>query len=220
MGILDPILNLARAIRDAASPHVAPAPELAAVEAAIDRDAAWAAEVVRRVESVVDTGLYGLGSGARDPSAPSPLGPYQARRGEDPRQVASRRAMGAVWLDCSGLVAWAWSEPRHDPDDGEDEIGGDWIYTDALEADAKGRQRFCRRIPVADVQPGDGLVYGAGAKVGHCAIVVARPRVVRRFADVGVIHCHGPSGHGPAITRATGALWDRRSGIAIRRVGR
>ena len=93
------------------------------------------------------------------------------------------------------------------------------LGTDALEADGRGPQRFCRRVEVADVQPGDGLVYGAGAKVGHCAIVVARPAVVRRFADVTVMHCHGPSGTGPAITRASGALWDRKGGIAIRRVG-
>ena len=51
-------------------------------------------------------------------------------------------------------------------------------------------------------------------------IVVAVPAVVRRFADVKVIHCHGPSGKGPAITRSSGALWDRKNGIAIRRVGR
>ena len=98
-------------------------------------------------------------------------------------------------------------------------MGGDGIYTDALEADAKGKQRFCRRILPPAVKPGDGLVYGAGAKVGHCAIVVAVPAVVRRFADLTVVHCHGPSGKGPAITRSSGALWDRKGGIAIRRVG-
>jgi cell wall-associated NlpC family hydrolase len=186
-----------------AAPRVDP-PELAAVEREIEAagwDAAWAAEVVRRAKSCEGQGVYGLGHGGKDPSALSPLDK-------------------AGLLDCSGFLAWSWSEPRHDPDDGEDEIGGDWIYTDALEADARGRQRFARRILPPDVRPGDGLVYGAGAKVGHCAIVVAVPAVARRFADVTVIHCHGPSGTGPAITRSSGALWDRKQGIAIRRVGR
>ena len=204
------------------APRVEP-PELAAVEREIEAagwDAAWAAEVVRRAEAHEGQALYGLGCGGTDPSAPSPCGPYKPRPGEDPRVTAERRARGDVWLDCSGFLSWCWSEPRHDPDDGEDEIGGDWIYTDALEADAKGRQRFCRRVIPPAVKPGDGLVYGAGAKVGHCAIVVAVPAVVRRFADLTVVHCHGPSGKGPAITRSSGALWDRKGGIAIRRVGR
>lgn len=180
-----------------AAPRVDP-PELAAVEAEIG--SAWAAEVVRRALSVEGTGIYGLGCGGKDPAAPSPLDAHGR-------------------CDCSGFLAWTWGESRHDPDDGEDEIGGDWIYTDALEADGRGPQKFARRVMPANVQPGDGLVYGAGAKVGHCAIVIARPAVVRRFADVTVAHCHGPSGKGPAITRASGALWDRKGGIAIRRVG-
>lgn len=185
------------------APRVDP-PELVAVEREIEAagwDAAWAAEVVRRAESCEGTGVYGLGKGGKDPAAPSPLDAHGL-------------------CDCSGFLAWCWSEPRHDPDDGEDEIGGDWIYTDALEADARGKQRFARRILSPAVKPGDGLVYGAGAKVGHCAIVVAVKPVVRSFADVTVVHCHGPSGKGPAITRSSGALWDRKGGIAIRRVGR
>ena len=194
-------------LRDLGARWAAPRPDppaLAAVEREIEAsgwDAAWAAEVVRRAESAEGTGVYGLGKGGKDPAAPSPLDAHGL-------------------CDCSGFVAWSWSEPRHDPDDGEDEIGGDWIYTDALEADGRGPQRFARRILPPAIKPGDALVYGAGAKVGHCAIVVAVPAVVRRFADVEVIHAHGPSGKGPAITRATGALWDRKGGIAIRRVGR
>lgn len=201
MGILDPLLAALRSIRVA--PH-SPPPELAKVEREIDaagHDAAWAAEVVRRATSCEGTGVYGLGKGGKDPAAPSPLDAHGL-------------------CDCSGFVAWAWGEPRHDPDDGEDEIGGDWIYTDALEADGRGPQRFARRVMPASVLPGDALVYGAGAKVGHCSIVVAVPAAVRRFADVTVVHCHGPSGRGPAITRSSGALWDRKGGIAIRRVGR
>lgn len=198
-------------------PRVDTTPELAAVEAEIADP--WAAEVVRRALSCVGTGLYGLGSGGRDPSAPSPLGEYQPRRGEDPRQVAARRKLGKVWCDCSGFLAFAWSEPRKDSDDGADEIAGDWIYTDALARDALGPQRFARRVAIADVRPGDALVYGAGAKVGHCAIVVGRSALVWTFADLAIAHCHGPSGKGPAITRASGALWDRHDdAIAIRRV--
>ena len=194
--MIDAFARLWSTLREAATRRADPAPP-----ADPHADPTWAAEVVRRALSAEGTGIYGLGKGGRDPSAPSPL---------------DARGLG----DCSGFLSWAWFESRKDTDDGEDEIGGDWIYTDALEADGRGPQRFCRRVDVADVQPGDGLVYGAGAKVGHCAIVIARPAVVRRFADVTVMHCHGPSGTGPAITRASGALWDRKGGIAIRRVGR
>ena len=179
-------------------PRVDTTPELAAVEAEIADP--WAAEVVRRALSVEGTGIYGLGKGGRDPLAPSPLD-----------------ALGRG--DCSAFLAWCWSESRKDSDDGDDEIAGDWIYTDALARDALGPQRFCRRVAIADVQPGDALVYGAGAKVGHCAIVVGRAAAVHAFADLAVAHCHGPSGKGPAITRASGALWDRHDdAIAIRRV--
>lgn len=184
-------------LRNLFPPRVDTTAELAAVEAEIADP--WATEVVRRALSVEGTGIYGLGKGGRDPLAPSPLD-----------------ALGRG--DCSAFLAWCWSESRKDTDDGDDEIPGDWIYTDALEADGRGGQRFGRRIMPPSVRPGDGLVYGAGAKVGHCAIVIAVPAVVRRFADVTVMHCHGPSGKGPAITRASGALWDRKGGIAIRRV--
>lgn len=192
-----PVISWLRSLWSPPAPD--PAAELAAVEAEIADP--WAAEVVRRALSCEGTGIYGLGKGGRDPLARLPLD-------------ASGRG------DCSGFLSWCWGESRKDTDDGDDEIVGDWIYTDALEADGRGEQRFARRVMPPSVRPGDGLVYGAGAKVGHCAIVIAVPAVVRRFADVTVMHCHGPSGKGPAITRASGALWDRKGGIAIRRVGR
>ena len=63
-------------------------------------DPTWAAEVVRRALSAEGTGIYGLGKGGRDPSAPSPL---------------DARGLG----DCSGFLSWSWFEPRKDSDDGE-----------------------------------------------------------------------------------------------------
>lgn len=157
-------------------------------------------DAVRRALSVENTGRYKLGAGGRDPSAPTPLD-------------------AAGLCDCSGFLAWAWSEPRRDSADGEDEIDGDWLNTTALYLDARGPQRFVREIAAPHVLPGDALVYRGGLPdqpVGHIGIVVARPAIVTRFADVEVIHCH--SGKPPAIERATGRIWESHGGIGIRRV--
>lgn len=200
-----------------------------AAAAAVDLILSIAAEhrgdvqAVRRALSVENQGLYGLGCGGRDPKAPDPWGPYQGRKGENPAQVAKRRALGRVWLDCSGALSWWWSEPRRDSADGEDEIDGDWLACDSLCADATGPRRFVRSIAPADVVPGDGLAYpgryagGRRVAIGHCCLVIWRPAVVRRFADLLVMHCHGPSGAGPAVSRRDGALWDARRGVALRR---
>ena len=158
-------------------------------------------ESVRRALSVEGLGTYHLGAGGRDPGAPTPL------------DTSGR-------CDCSGFLSWCWGEPRKDSDDGEDEIAGDWIWTDGLYVDARGPQRFGREIAAPHLQIGDALVYRGnvpGQPVGHCALVIARPAVVHGFADVTVMHCH--AGSRPAITRATGALWARKGGIGIRRVG-
>lgn len=174
----------------------------AAVLARTAREAAFAAKVVHRALSVEGRGVYRLGAGGRDPSEPTPL------------DAAGR-------CDCSGFLCWCWCEPRRDSADGEDEIAGEWIWTDGLYRDARGPQRFGREIAAPHVQPGDALVYRGnlpGQRIGHCAVVIDRPAVVRCFADVTVIHCH--AGRAPAITRSSGALWDRKNGIAIRRVWR
>lgn len=204
---------------------------LEAVDAAADAILAAAAELggdveaVRRALSTEGRGRYGLGCGGRDPRAPDPFGAYQRRPGESAAVTRQRQALGRVWLDCSGALAWWWGEPRKDSADGEDEIAGDWLACDPLYADATGPRRFVRSVPAADVRPGDGLVYpgrwsgGRRMAIGHCALVIARPAVVTRLGDVAVMHCHGPSGQGPTVTRGTGALWDRHGGIALRRVG-
>ena len=159
-------------------------------------------DVVTRALSVVGQGVYGLGRGGRRPLWPTPFD-----------------ALGRC--DCSGYaLSWAFGLDRYQPG----RIAGDWLACDLVYADATGPRRMWRRVDVADVQPGDALVYpgrhenGRRVAIGHCAVVVERPAVVTSFADCGVTHCHGPAGHSPAITRATGALWTRHGGIAVRRV--
>lgn len=203
-----------------------------AAAAAVDLILSIAAEhrgdvhAVRRALSVENQGHYGLGCGGRDPAAPSPFSLYQPRKGEAEGLTKARRAKGKVWSDCSGALSWFWGESRKDTDDGEDEIDGDWFACDSLYADAVGPRRFVRSIAAAELVPGDGLVYpgrwvaGRRVAIGHCSMVIWRPAVVRCFADVLIVHCHGPSGTGPAITRAHGALWDRKGGVGLRRVRR
>lgn len=164
---------------------------------------------VARALALVGTGRYALGCGGRDPAAP--LGPYRRRPGDPDAIYAARRALGRVWLDCSGYLAASWGVDRYQPTG----IAGGWLSCAALYADARGPQRWCRAVPVGEVLPGDGLVWDGHP--GHCCVVVARPEVVERYADLEVAQCR--SGRAPAIVRSTGAAWDRRSGIAVRRVG-
>lgn len=158
-------------------------------------------ESVLRALSVEGTGRYLLGAGGRDPRAPSPLD-------------AAGRA------DCSALLCWCWGEPRRDAADGEDDIDGEWLYTTSIYLAAKRRRHGWTEVAPADVRPGDGLVYRGGLpgqRIGHCAIAIARPAVVRTFAELTVIDC--ASRPDPAIRRRDGGLWDRHGGIAVRRAG-
>ena len=161
-------------------------------------------EAAERARSVVGRGTYGYGRGGRRPQWPSPFD-----------------ALGRG--DCSALaLAWAWGIDRFQPG----RIGGDWMSTTACWRDARGRMRMVRPVPIEDVQIGDALDYpnlydehGEVARYGHCALVVGVPAGAKRFADLEVAHCHGPGGRTPAVELASGALWDRMGGIAIRRVG-
>lgn len=154
---------------------------------------------VARALSIENTGKYGFGRGGRRPLWPSPLD-----------------ALGRS--DCSGFaLSWVYGLDRYQPG----KIAGDWLSCNGVYDDATGPGRMWGLVDVADLQPGHALVWrgksvnGRRVKIGHTAIVIATPPTVRRFADVTVLHCHGPEGRSPAITRATGRTWDVHNAIAV-----
>lgn len=192
-------LGIVRAARGVAMTGILPTLDSAA-RAAVGALGVVPPESALRALRDENTGRYKLGRGGTDPRAPSPLD-----------------ADG--YCDCSGALCYWWGEPRRDAADGEDDIDGEWLYTTSIYLAAKRRRHGWIEVAPADVRAGDGLVYRGGLpgqRVGHCALVIARPAIVRTFADVTVIDC--ASRPDPAIRRRTGALWDRKSGIAVRRV--
>lgn len=145
--------------------------------------------VARSLERVGEQIAYGLGKGGRDPDA-----------------------FDAV-LDCSGHVAKSLGIDRFAPG----LIGGDWIWTDGMLADASGPRRMF--FPVTGlIEPGDIVVIPgkrsliSGRRIpGHCGVVVEGGATISACR---VSHCHGPSGRIPAVGVRDGRPW--RRGMAMR----
>jgi len=108
---------------------------------------------------------------------------------------------------------------RHRPG----EIDGDWISTTSVYRDATGPQRLWRAVPVDEAQAGDGVTYpstyrlGVRTRIGHCGRIVAVNGP--GWAGLDVVDCAGR--RPPAIAHRPdgGALWGRRGGVVVRRVG-
>ena len=181
---------------------------------------------VLRARSMVGRGMYGLGSGGRDPHAASPFGEYQPRKGEAPDRIAARRALGRVWCDCSGFVAWVIGMARRLPGYAR---GWGYISTDGLIADANDPKReLVEWVRVGEtVYPGDLLVYGAidsdndGDRdaIGHVAIVSHVPdgwvyTGPASLAALTIIHC-ASSKHpgGGAVRESLATAFAKRGGV-------
>lgn len=163
-------------------------------------------ESVVRARSMVGKGYYCLGAGGRDRHAATPLGACAK-----PKEHTHGK-YGHIFSDCSGFVAWCVERPRVvdlDPGPGKDEV---WFYTDALEADARGKVKgdLGDGVPWHKAQPGDLIVYGAGPAVGHIGIVSE----VDDAGPVKVIHCHG--GKAPAITETSPDVFERHGAVILR----
>lgn len=164
---------------------------------------------------------YGLGCGGRDPRAADPLGPYQARAGEAADRVRGRAALGRVWCDCSGFVAWCIGIARKLAD-------GSWFYTDRIVSDAGrdlGLLDLGYRVPVDQARPGDIVAYGSidtdgdgdRDRIGHTGIVSWVPAKIRTLADVKVIHCASSANPaGGAIRESSGKPWASPRAVVLR----
>lgn len=146
---------------------------------------------VRTARSWVGKGRYCLGAGAKAGSK-SPLSACAK-----PKEHGHEH-LGNVFCDCSGFVCFIIGIPRKNAD-------GTWNNTDHLEKLAK-RQG----IKWTEAQPGDVVVYGAGAAVGHCGLV-------SEVDDAGpckVIHCN--AGTPPAIDETDESLFARKGALIWR----
>lgn len=124
-------------------------------------------EILARAHSARDKGiLYRLGMGGYDPAAPLP----STRRVEllPPRTVQG--------CDCSGFVAWCCGVSR-DPAKRKDKLWPKWFETTNIWTDAKKARLRFGLVPMAELQPGDVVVYpdhkdaAGGHREGHIAVV-------------------------------------------------
>jgi len=157
-------------------------------------------ESVMRARSMVGAGFYCLGAGGRDPSAPRPFGACN-----HPSTHTHGRYGKALFCDCSGFVAWCCGLPRKSAE-------GVWLYTDQLEADARGQVKgdLGDGVPWHLAQPGDLIVYGAGKAIGHVGIVSE----VDDAGPVKVIHCQ--ASRAPAVVETSPAVFERHKAVILR----
>lgn len=192
MSLLDPLLAL---FRRSIANQPAPDPVLEVERQILALPDPRAERVVARARRHLGTGRYGLGRGGRHPDAVTPF---------------DRDGL----CDCSGFAAWSLGRDRK-----TDEIGGGWISTDSIVADATGPRRMFRAVPIGEAAPGDLVVYGGQrvggvrVRIGHVGVVVEAGAT---WDAVRVVHCHG--GKRPAVSESTAALWGRKRGIVVRPV--
>lgn len=163
--------------------------EMSAAELEIDE----VPTALARARSWVGKGRYCLGAGGKKPSAASPWSkcakPSQHGHGE----------AGTVFCDCSGMVCCAHQIPRQDP------ATLRWLNTDEME-----RLGILQGIPWIHAEPGDVVVYGAGAKIGHCGIVSE----VDDAGPTKVIHCQASKT--PAVIETSADLFERKKAVVWR----
>lgn len=178
-------------------------------------------------------GYYGLGCGGDDPARALPWGRYRPRAGEDPARVRVRTAAGAVWLDCSGWLAWYLGVPRRIPGYAR---GWGYLSTDGLIADAEDPAvELVEYVPIGgEVVPHQVLaVYGwhdddhdgvrDGGEIGHCGAVVGVPAGWRytgpeSIEQLQVAHTAASSSPTGALRVSDGRAW-RRRGRLVRVLG-
>jgi hypothetical protein len=164
-------------------------------------------DVVGRAYSALTIPIeYRLGAGGRRPNDPSPADD-QGR------------------CDCSGFACWTLRMDRLQRVDGKDV----WLSTGGMVADATGPRRWFEVIDRPE--PGCLVVYRANPLVarvtGHVAVVVSarvaewNPKDPACWKAVQIIHCHGPKGIVPAVTRSDasrfGKLWGASRGTMLLR---
>ena len=157
-----------------------------------------AEQAVTMALSLVNTGVYELGTGDCDTPVGGPS-------------------------DCAGFaINKCYNIRRHHPPFNRGpwaSVIDDLNCNSAIE-DADHHQELFIPVPRAvperaAVQPGDLITYPTfylpGIKapfIGHVAIITEVPTNWRSYADLTVVQCCGPNGHNPGIIKTNGAHWD------------
>lgn len=163
-----------------------------------------------------------------DPSTPAPQG-ARAPNGVD--------VSGKPCSDCRYAINHSYKLPAHRPGFNHGAwatVSDDLNYNSAIEDSEHAQDLF---VPVTNApQLGDIVTYptimlrdhatgdwirnpdGSIKKwIGHGSIVVGVDRAAGfdlsapKFALLDIVHCHGPAGVGPAITRSDGSVFDIHS---------
>jgi hypothetical protein len=125
-------------------------------------------------------------------------------------------------MDCFGAaVCYAYGIKRHEPGANRGPwatVSDDWNCNSAIEDSEHRQQRF---IPVAadDIEPGDLIMYPTIHLPGHPLPWIGHVQMVEHvpagwtlasgYCALEIIHCHGPNGRRPAVTRGNGYACDR-----------
>ena len=180
-------------------------------------------DAAQRALSMVGRGYYWLGGGDYAPahffpSAPPIDEPWT--RGPENTLVAGKDV-----CDCSAFAMWAHRLRKHRPgfNHGAWATVSDDINTDSITEDAMHKRELFSLVTMPE--PGDLIVYrsiwqdalgaindeGRGTRrwIGHIGVIVDVPAGwgAGELASLGVVHCHGPQGKGPAVTRSDGSIW-------------
>jgi hypothetical protein len=158
-------------------------------------------------------------------------GNYNPTRPDDPFTEKD----GKKGCDCTGFTAYCLKLYRRQSKALYPETGGymntDSLVTHALASSRPGR--MWKVIPVNEAQPGDILVYDAGKKTGHAALIVEVPPMPvfppgsaaekkALFKLLRVIDCANALTRrikGYAIAERDGSLWCRPDGYVLRYIG-
>jgi uncharacterized protein YfaT (DUF1175 family) len=129
---------------------------------------------------------YRLGAGGRDPASPTPA--------DDEGNC-----------DCSGYVAWCLGISRRVRHPAYVRFNGGWLSTDGMVHDALSVGGILDQVPGDDrALPGDVVVYGNGARIGHCGIIVriAPLSSVKPREQWEIAHCssRAPANHAIRVT--------------------
>lgn len=166
-------------------------------------------EAVQRAYTMVSRPMpYVYGTGDYNPNGPDV--PWTSRD-------------GVRGSDCAGFVVWCYRLPRHRPGFNKGPwatVADDLNCNSMLEDAAHQRELFepCERPEVGCMlaYPTIRIWSGLTRKtfIGHICIVVGVARCFEwdptnpDYSSLDVLHCHGGNGRVPAVTPATGAIWD------------
>lgn len=183
--------------------------------------------VARALRWVNSSGVYWLGAGDYHPSsaAGAPLDAPWTPTPPGAKDPAGRDIAGAAASDCRFACGYCYRLPAHRPgfNVGSWATVADDLNYNSLIEDAEHHQEIA--VPVTDApQLGDVLCYPTihlpghpQPWIGHGSIVVGLDRAggfdpsSPKFSLLDVVHCHGPAGVAPAITRSDGSVFDVHS---------